>query len=117
LWCASLVCASATAAAVRASGLGDPTYVITGRMTGDHPSNGDDDLATAQLIERARLGADLDAAPTVEFIANSGEAKRTLALGVGHVDPDDLTYALRVDCFDFAMEVHRRGDQLRLDRT
>ena len=32
LWCASLVCASATAAAVRASGLGSPTYVITGNF-------------------------------------------------------------------------------------
>ena len=45
------------------------------------------------------------------------EAKRTLALGAGHVDPDDLTYATRVHCFDFAMGVHRLGDQLRLDRT
>ncbi len=32
LWCASLVCASATAAAVRESGLGDPTYLITGNF-------------------------------------------------------------------------------------
>ena len=117
LWCAGLVCASATAAAVKSSGLGDPTYVITGRTVGDRPANGDDDLATAQLIERARVGADLDAARTVQFIAESDEAKRTLALGAGHVDPVDLTFATRVDCFDFAMEVHRLGDQLRLDRT
>ena len=30
LWCAGLVTASATAAAVRSAGLGAPTYVITG---------------------------------------------------------------------------------------
>ena len=37
LWCASLVCASATAAAVRASGLGNPAYVITGNVE-DNPT-------------------------------------------------------------------------------
>lgn len=117
LWCASLVCASATAAAVSASGLGEPAYVITGRHDGDRPSTGADDLATAQLIERARLGLDLDAARTVQLLLESDEAKRTLALGPGHVDPDDIVYATRVDAFDFAMEVRRDGDRLRLDMT
>jgi 2-phosphosulfolactate phosphatase len=117
LWCAGLVCASATAAAVLASGLGDPTYVITGRATGDRPANGDDDTATAHLIERARLGLELDAEGTSRFVANSDEAKRTLALGPGHVDPEDIALAIRVDAFDFAMEVRRVGDRLRLDRT
>lgn len=117
LWCSGLVCASATAAAVRASGLGDPTYVITGRMTGDRPGNGGDDTATAELIERARLGVDLDAERTSRFVANSDEARRTLALGPGHVDPEDIVLAIRVDAFDFAMEVRRTGDRLRLDRT
>jgi len=117
LWCASLVCASATAAAVRSSGLGDPTYVINGRMGGDRPSNGDDDLATSELIERARCDIDLDARRTIEFIACSGEAKRTLALGAGHVDPEDINYAMRVDVFDFAMEVRRSDGRLRLERS
>lgn len=117
LWCSGLVCASATAAAVRASALGDPTYVITGKVTGNRSANGTDDTATAQLIERARLGVDLDAESTSRFVANSEEAKRTLALGPGHVDPEDITLATRVDAFDFAMEVHRIGGRLRLDRT
>ena len=64
LWCSSLVCASATAAAVRASGLGVPTYVITGRFADAPEWSGDDDLATARLIERARLAEDLDAVRT-----------------------------------------------------
>jgi 2-phosphosulfolactate phosphatase len=117
LWCASLVCASATAAALRASGLGDPTYVITGNFENRPEANGVDDLATAQLIERARLGEALDADGTAHFIATSREALRTLTLGDGHVDPDDIVYATRVDAFDFAMEVERVGNRLRLDKA
>ena len=117
LWCASLVCASATAAAVGSSGLGAPTYVITGDFEDDPEMNGFDDLATARLIERARLGCDLDAARTAELVAASDEATRTLTLGHGHVDPDDIACATRVDAFDFAMEVQRVGDRLRLDKT
>ncbi len=113
LWCASLVCASATAAAVDASGLGEPTYVITGRFE-DRPQRGDDDLLTAQLIERARLGQHLSAQATAAAVASSDEARRTLALGAGHVDPDDIVYATRVDEFDFAMEVERRPGALVL---
>jgi 2-phosphosulfolactate phosphatase len=116
LWCASLVCASATAAAVSASGLGDPTYVITGRFEDQPQRQAIDDLATANLIDRARVGDDLDAVATAAFVANTEEAKRTLTLGRGHVDPDDIAYATRVDAFDFAMEVRRVGDLLRLDR-
>ena len=115
LWCASLVCASATAAAVRASGLGDPTYVITGNFQDNPEMNGGDDLATAQLIERARVGGELHADRTARQVATSDEARRTLTLGDGHVDPDDIAYATRVDVFDFAMEVQRIGHRLRLD--
>ena len=59
LFAASLVCASATAAAVRSSDLGAPTYVITGRFP-DDPTGGEDDLLTARLIERPRTGQTLD---------------------------------------------------------
>ena len=115
LWCSSLVCASATAAAVRASGLGVPTYVITGRFADAPEWSGDDDLATARLIERARLAEDLDAVRTATYVATSEEARLTLALGPGHVDPDDIAYATRVDAFGFAMEVTRLEGRLRLD--
>ena len=115
-WCASLVCASATAAAVRASGLGAPTYVISGRFEDLPEISGSDDLATAELIERARLGQDLDAERASHEVATSDEAERTLALGPGHVHPDDISYAVQVDRFAFAMEVTRvGGGLLRLD--
>ena len=115
LWCASLVCASATARAVDRSNAGVPTYLITGRFPDAGPSSGDDDLATARLIERARVGAPLDATATASFVANSAEAVKTLQLGAAHVDPDDIVYATRVDAFDFAMEVTRADGGLRLD--
>ena len=78
--------------------------------------NGVDDLATAEMIERARLGDDLDAERTSRFVAASHEALRTLTLGDGDVDPQDIAYATRVDAFDFAMEVQRIGGRLRLDK-
>lgn len=115
LFAASLVCASATAAALREAGLGPPTYVITGRFP-DRPDSGDDDLVTAQLIERARLGQPLDAAATAEAVARSPEAEHTLAVGVEHAHPDDISYATVVDRFDFAMEVERVEGRLRLVR-
>ena len=117
LWCASLVCASATARAVAASGLGEPTYLITGRFEDQPDRPGDDDLVTAELIERARLGQELDAARAARAVAESDEAALTLALGHGHVHPEDIEYAVQVDRFDFAMEVHRADGLLELRRT
>jgi len=115
LFAASLVCASATAAVIRDAGLGPPTYVITGRFR-DGPDGGEDDLLTAQLIERARIGRPLDAIATADAVARSEEAARTLAVGEGHVHPDDIAYATAVDRFDFAMEVERVDGRLRLVR-
>ena len=116
LWCAGLVCASATAEAVRAADLGAPAYVITG-WSGSAPGSGEDDLATAHLVERARLGAPLEADATARIVATSDEAARTLAIGPGHVHPEDIERAVAVDAFDFAMEVSRRPEGLRLDRV
>jgi 2-phosphosulfolactate phosphatase len=115
LFAASLVCASATARAISSAGLGVPTYVITGRFPG-HPDGGEDDLLTAELIERARTGRRLDAAATAAAVARSREAERTLAVGEGHVHPDDVACATAVDRFDFAMEAERVDGRIRLVR-
>ena len=116
LWCAALVNASATARAVLAAGLGSPTYVITG-WASSASGSGEDDLATAELIERARLGRPLDAAATAARIASSEEAIRTLSIGAGHVHPEDVDRSVAVDAFDFAMEVTRTPLGLRLKRV
>lgn len=115
LWCASLVVASATAAAVTAAGLGEPTYVITGRFA-DRPERGDDDQMTAEHIEAIRRGHAPDPAAVARRVAESDEAATTLALGAGHVDPTDIELATDVDRFSFAMGVTRDHLGLRLDR-
>jgi 2-phosphosulfolactate phosphatase len=114
LWAASLVCASATARAVNAAGLGEPTYVITGRFEDRPGSSGDDDVMTARLIERARLGQPLDTAATSTALLATNEATKTLALGPEHCDPTDVALAAIIDAFDFAMEVERTELGLRL---
>lgn len=113
LFVASLVCASATAAAVDAAGLGAPAYVLTGWFQ-DDVHRGDDDRATAALIERVRCRQPAQAAETAAFVAGTREAIRTLQLGDGHVHPDDITVATDVDRFDFAMEAERVDGGLRV---
>lgn len=116
LWAASLVCASATAAAVSEADIGVPSYVITGNFDGRDDVNGEDDILTADLIERVRLGMDKRAAETAVALVETAEASKTLALGPEHVDPLDIEFAARVDEFDFAMEVIRDDRGLRLER-
>jgi len=65
LFAASLVCASATADAINKIDSAPPTYVITGRFA-DGSDYGEDDLLTAQLIERVRCGDPIDAAATAK---------------------------------------------------
>ncbi len=87
LWAASLVCASATAAAVAASRLGSPSYVITGRFPDDPVHTGDDDLATAQLIERARVGEPLAEEATAAAVAGSARRARRWRSGARTCTP------------------------------
>jgi hypothetical protein len=49
-------------------------------------------------------------------VARSDEAERTLAVGDGHVHPDDIAYTTAVDRFDFAMEAERVHGRVRLLR-
>jgi 2-phosphosulfolactate phosphatase len=113
LWCAGLATASATAAAVTASGLGEPTYVITGSSPAN-PQRGDDDRETARYIESVRIGTPLDREQVRRRIADGPEAQLTLALGDDHVHPDDITLAARADVFDFAMQASQVGRSLVL---
>ena len=114
LFAASLVCAAATAAAIDATGLGDPTYVISGRMPED-PHYGEDDVRTAEFIEDVRRGRQPDPQEVAAAVLASDEAARTLALANERdVRPDDIVFATDVDRFAFAMEVERVGDGLRM---
>jgi 2-phosphosulfolactate phosphatase len=114
LWVASLACASATARAVAAAGLGEPAYVITGRFVDRPDRTAADDVLAATVIERLRLGEPVDPAAVATELLATEEAARTLALGVQHCDPADIEFAARLDAFDFAMEVERTPTGLRV---
>jgi phosphosulfolactate phosphohydrolase-like enzyme len=116
LWAASLVVASATAAAVEGSGLGVPTHVITGSFPDRPDRSGFDDRVTAEHIEAVRVGQGPDPTVVAAAVLGSDEAARTLTLGPEHVDPTDVEMAADVDRFAFAMEVTRDEQGLRLDR-
>jgi 2-phosphosulfolactate phosphatase len=113
LLAASLVCASATAAAINAIDATPPTYVITGRFA-DGSDNGEDDLLTAQLIERARRGDPIDAVATARAVAQTPWALQIRGSDNEHVHRQDVQFATDVDRFDFAMEVEREDNQMRL---
>ena len=115
-WAANLVCASATAASVDKAKLGPPTYVITGCFEDALTITGDDDRLAAELIERARLGEPLQIEQTQERLLETYEAKRCMALPSEHSHPDDVLLASHVDAFDFAMEIVRTSDGLRLEK-
>jgi len=116
-WCASLVCASATARAVLASGLGVPSYVITGRIVDDAgrlTHDGVEDEVAARYIEAARRGLPLDSERAIREVRECSAVQRTAALGIEHTDFEDIAYATRVDAFDFAMEVSATPRGMRL---
>ena len=116
LWAAGLATASATAAAVNSSGLGDPTYVITGRFPDRPDDTGEEDLLAARFIESVRLGRLVDASATAAAVLATDDARHTLMLGAEHVHPEDIEHCVRIDHFDFAMEVERTERGLRLVR-
>lgn len=116
LWCASLLCATATAAATRAAGPRSPTYVLTGWVPDRPDRPGSDDRLTAGHVEALRQGRSADPAAVARAVAESDEAVLTLALGPEHCHPDDIALATDVDRFGFAMEVTRDEHGLRLDR-
>jgi hypothetical protein len=106
-----LVVASATASAVPESRLADHArhHGLARRRQRRRRRRGD-----GQSHRRARLGLDLDTAATLARVTTSEEAARTLALGTGHVHPDDIVFATRMDAFDIAMELSRVGERPRL---
>ena len=116
LWCAGLVCATATAVAVNAAELGAPTYVITGDFADRPDRPGADDRLTAEHIEGVRQGSAPDPEVVAARVLASDEAALTLKLGEDHVHPDDISYATDVDRFAFAMEVTCTSLGLSLDR-
>lgn len=124
LLCASLVVASATAAYLNATARdATPAYVITGRFADQPDVSGDEDLAAAEHIELLRLAGrgkplTVDLAESgrdaAHRVATSPDAIHTLTLGGEHVHPDDISYCVDIDRFDFVMVARRTPHGLAL---
>lgn len=104
LYAASLVCATATAEAIRRSGAASVGFVITGEWV---DRDGDEDVACADYIEALLRGETPDPASAARRVRESDFGRR-----FGHVDwPNlpraDLDLCAQADCFDFALPVHR----------
>jgi 2-phosphosulfolactate phosphatase len=109
LFATSLVCARATAAAIRASGAKEICFVITGEWV---DRDGDEDIACADYIETLLRGQPPETAKFAQRVRDSDFGRRFTAGTWPNLPLADLDLAMQVDLFDFAMQVTREGDQL-----
>ena len=104
LFAASLCVASATARCIATSQPESVTFVETGvRAKG----GGDDDIACADFISSLLCGTPLISADIQDRVLNSQAAAKFSNPGNSDFPSADLDYALKIDRFDFAMEVER----------
>lgn len=109
LFAASLVCARATAAAIKAAGAEEICFVITGEWV---DRDGDEDIACADYIEALLRGADAAPESYARRVRNSDFGRRFAAGTWPNLPDADLELAARADLFDFAMPVEEEGGQL-----
>lgn len=114
LYAASLVCARATAAAIRAAGAEDVCFVITGEWV---DRDGDEDVACADYIEALLRGDAVAPEDFAQRVRRSDFGRRFAAGTWPNLPPADLDFAAHPDLFDFAMPVRREGEQLVIRRS
>jgi len=109
LFAASLVCARATAAAIRAAKAREVRFVITGEWV---DRDGDEDIACADYIEALLSGETCDPAAFARRVRDSDFGRRFRSGAWPNLPLADLDLATEVDRFDFAMPVRREAGQL-----
>ncbi|PKO94613.1 MAG: 2-phosphosulfolactate phosphatase [Betaproteobacteria bacterium HGW-Betaproteobacteria-10] len=109
LYAGSLVCAQATAAAIRATGADEVCFVITGDWV---DRDGDEDIACADYLESLLRGE--PAAPEIfaQRVRNSDFGQRFAAGTWPNLPLADLELSAQPDLFGFAMRVNREGEHL-----
>lgn len=109
LFAASLVCAKATAEAIRAAGGEDICFVITGEW---HDRDGDEDIACADYLESLLRGE--PGAPEIfmQRVRQSDFGARFSAGTWPNLPVADLDMAAQADLFGFAMPVRYEAGQL-----
>ncbi|MCG2578505.1 2-phosphosulfolactate phosphatase [Dechloromonas sp. XY25] len=109
LYAASLVCARATAKAIRASGAAEVCFVITGEWV---DRDGDEDIACADYIEALLRGEAVNPDSFAQRVRDSDFGRRFTAGTWPHLRRGDLELAAHADLFNFAMPVWREGEWL-----
>lgn len=109
LYAASLVCAEATAAAIRAAKPTEVCFVITGEWV---DRDGDEDIACADYIESLLRGETPEPETFLRRVRQSDFGRRFAAGTWPHLPQADLELATHLDLVDFAMPVRHEGDHL-----
>jgi len=109
LFAASLVCARATADAIRAAGAKDVCFVITGDWV---DRDGDEDIACADYIEALLRGEPDNVDAYVQRVRNSDFGRRFGSEAWPNLPAADLELAASPDLFGFAMPVRQTGGHL-----
>ncbi|MFC5302079.1 2-phosphosulfolactate phosphatase [Azospira restricta] len=107
----SLVCAAATAAAIRRQAPEQVTLLVTGEWV---DRDGDEDAACADYLEALLHGETPDPRPFEQRVRDSDFGRRFAAGNNPSLPPADLELCAQADRFDFAMPVVRRGERLVL---
>ncbi|HLO61682.1 MAG TPA: 2-phosphosulfolactate phosphatase [Azonexus sp.] len=109
LYAASLVCARATANAIRAAGAAEVCFVITGEWV---DRDGDEDIACADYIEALLRGEPVNPDVFAQRVRDSDFGRRFTAGTWPNLLRGDLALAAHADLFNFAMPVWRDGERL-----
>jgi 2-phosphosulfolactate phosphatase len=109
LYAGSLVCARATAEAIRAAGARDICFVITGDWV---DRDGDEDIACADYLEALLRGEAADPGPISRRVRQSDFGRRFGTAAWPNLPAADLDLAAQADLFDFAMPVRHLHDHL-----
>jgi len=109
LYAASLVCARATADAIRAAGAKEVCFVITGEWV---DRDGDEDIACADYIESLLRGGTPEPEKFSRRVRESDFGQRFSSGTWPNLPLADLELAARADLFTFAMPVGRDGEYL-----
>jgi 2-phosphosulfolactate phosphatase len=109
LYAASLVCARATAEAVRAAGADEVCFIITGEWV---DRDGDEDVACADYLEALLRGKSPAPEKFTRRVRESDFGRRFTAGTWPNLPLADLDLAAQVDRFDFAMPVLREDGRM-----
>ncbi|MBX7201426.1 MAG: 2-phosphosulfolactate phosphatase [Rhodospirillaceae bacterium] len=109
VFAASLVCAAATAEAIRRSGADEVCFVITGEW---HDRDGDEDIACADYIEALLRGHAPSPDRFARRVRESDFGLRFAAATSPDLPADDLAIGADADRFGFAMPVAEEAGDL-----